>query len=102
MNMNAQVQAAYASDRRLVILRLLRQTGEGINTTVLTKGLQAIGHGYADRSMVIDDVRWLEQRGLVGTEELKSDLHMVTITGEGERVAEGKRRVAGIDRPSEA
>ncbi len=100
MNMNANVQAAFASDRRLVVLRILRETGEAISTIVLTKAVQALGHGYADRDMTADDARWLEQRGLVETRELAGTTRMVSITGEGERVATGDKRVEGVDRPS--
>lgn len=100
MSMNAQVQETFARDRRLVILRLLRETGEAVSTIVLTKAVQAIGHGYADRSMIGDDARWLEQRGLVDTRELSGDTRMVSVTAEGERVATGDKRVEGVDRPS--
>lgn len=101
MSKSAAVAATFAADRRLVILRLLMETGAGINTSALEKAVYQF-HRTVDRDMIRDDARWLSGRGLVELEELTADLWVVSITTKGERVARGEIRVEGVDRPTRA
>lgn len=100
MSANEKVQAVYAADRRLTVLRLLDQCGGKANTSVIEKGLNAFGHPGITREVVNTDARWLAAGGMIKTEELLSDLLVVTLTDRGERVARGEERVQGVARPS--
>lgn len=95
----SKVNEVINADRRLVILRLLAEYKGSLNSSALEAGLREY-HGYIDRAMVRDDLKWLELRGLVTTEELGRDVLDVDVTAEGERVAEGRARVEGVARPS--
>ncbi len=88
-----------AEDRRLVILRLLHeQGGYALNDSVLHSALEAMGHQVA-RSIVRDDVGWLEERQLVTTELISGRVLVATLTERGGDVAAGRSRVEGVKRP---
>lgn len=100
MTANDKVREALDADRRLLILRLLKEYGDGLNTSTLETAVFAWGHRSADRHVILRDVRWLEQAGTVRLDTLKPDLYMVTITTQGEQVQAGDRHIPGIARPS--
>ncbi len=95
-----QVQAVVTADRRLVILRVLVEYRGALNSPTLESAVRAMGHRYIDRALIIDDIRWLELRGLMTVETLRPDVLDVTLTPKGERAAAGGEWVEGIARPS--
>lgn len=101
MSAEDNVRAEFDGDRRLVILRLLREYGAPLNSRTIEKGLRAWGHGYADLALINDDVRWLGMRRLIKYEELTGKLLMVTLREDGDLVATGKKWVEGVARPGE-
>ena len=98
--MSDKVREAINADRRLVILRLLVEYRGALNSSTLENGVRAWDHHYVDRDMITGDCRWLEQRGLVVVEELRSDVLDVAITPKGERAAKGEEWVDGVARPA--
>ena len=86
------------ADRRLVILRCLREdSGYNLNESVLQAMLEALGHNVS-RDRVRTDLGWLAEQGLVTIEAVVS-VQVVTITDRGIDVATGKAIVPGIKRP---
>ena len=86
-------------DRRLVILRLLRQTdGYAANESLIKSGLAALGHKVS-RDLVKTELGWLEEQGLL-TIETVSDIMVATLTHRGADVAAGLSNVEGVKRPS--
>lgn len=85
-------------DRRLVILRFLAEDQDNkLNTSILQEALDQVGHGVS-RDCTETDCAWLAEQGLVTT-ELVGPVTVVTLTGRGQDVAEGKATVPGVKRP---
>lgn len=84
-------------DRRLVILRSLIDCNGEANESILQDCLDAYGHNVS-RDLVRGLIDWLTEQGLV-TVECLSGFYVVTLTGRGEDVAEGRARVSGVKRP---
>jgi len=98
--MSDKAREAINADRRLVILRLLVEYRGALNSNTLENGVRAWNHRYVDRDLITGDCRWLEARGLVAVEELRSDVLDVAITPKGERAAKGEEWVDGVARPA--
>lgn len=83
-----------AEDRRLVILRSLSEMpGYQLNEDVLQKGLIHFGHNVS-RDLVRADVGYLEEHRLVRVQKLvpqSGELWLVTLTSDGEDVAQGRQ-----------
>lgn len=83
-----------AEDRRLVILRTLSEIpGYKLNEDVLRQAVVAIGHPEATKDFIRQDVRFLEEHGLVRREDLSLPsgvLWLVTLTSAGNDVAHGR------------
>lgn len=99
MSQNANVQARINEDRRLVILRLLVDYRGALNSSTLESAVRAWGHKYIDRSMIADDLKWLEMRECVSLEDLGSQVTEVNLGPRGERVAIGEEWLTGVARP---
>ncbi|WPM85244.1 ArsR family transcriptional regulator [Apirhabdus apintestini] len=84
-------------DRRLVILRSLLDCNNEANESILQDCLDAYGHNVS-RDLVRGLIDWLAEQGLVTVESL-SGFYVVTITGRGQDVAEGRAKVSGVKRP---
>ncbi|MEA1062266.1 ArsR family transcriptional regulator [Erwinia sp. HR93] len=84
-------------DRRLVILRSLLDCNNEANESILQDCLDAYGHNIS-RDLVRGLIDWLAEQGLVTVESL-SGFYVVTITGRGQDVAEGRAKVSGVKRP---
>ncbi|QHM71657.1 ArsR family transcriptional regulator [Mixta intestinalis] len=84
-------------DRRLVILRSLMDCNNEANESILQDCLDAYGHNVS-RDLVRGLIDWLAEQGLVTVENL-SGFYVVTITGRGQDVAEGRAKVSGVKRP---
>ena len=88
-------------DRRLVILRLLKEApGYSANGSVLHTALARFGHRVS-RDQVRGDLAWLEEQGLVKSETIDA-LYVATIVQRGLDVAAGDATVPGVKRPSPA
>ncbi len=88
-----------ASDRRLCVLRLLKESGGSLNDSVLHKGLEQLGHRNQARETIRADLRFLVDAGLI-VDEWVSHIQVVTITKRGVEVAEGRITVEGVTQPS--
>lgn len=86
-------------DRRLCILRLLKECGGSANDSILHNGLEHLGHRRNPRSLIIEDLRFLVANGMI-KEEWFSDVMVCTITLRGVEVAEGRIIAEGVKRPS--
>lgn len=87
-----------AQDRRLVILRFLNEDQDRkLNTSILQDALDRIGHGCS-RDCVETECAWLAEQGLVTVEKV-GPVNVVTLTGRGQDVAEGRATVPGVKRP---
>ena len=84
-------------DRRLVILRSLLDCNHEANESILHDCLDAYGH-CVSRDVVRGLIDWLAEQQLVTIEILRG-FYVVTITGRGQDVAEGRSRVSGVKRP---
>ncbi|EAS1999549.1 VpaChn25_0724 family phage protein [Salmonella enterica] len=84
-------------DRRLVILRSLLDCNNEANESILQDCLDAYGHNVS-RDVVRGQIDWLAEQNLVTIENL-SGFYVVTITGRGQDVAEGRAKVSGVKRP---
>lgn len=87
------------ADRRLCILRLLKEAGGRANDSILRAGLEALGHVKLSREKVREDIRFLIGGGLL-VDEFIGEIQVVDITRRGVEVAEGRVVAEGIKRPS--
>ncbi|OCQ50965.1 hypothetical protein Ppb6_04063 [Photorhabdus australis subsp. thailandensis] len=85
------------ADQRLVLLRSLTECGGDANESVLQTCLDAYGHRVS-RDVVKSHCHWLAEQGLVSVNDVAGCLVM-TITGRGTDVAEGRSTVPGVKRP---
>lgn len=84
--------------RRLAILQLLQRDPDySINDDLIRRLLATQGHGVSI-AVVRADLAWLEQLGLVSTNELPG-CTVVLLRNEGVDVATGVSVVPGIARP---
>ncbi|EAP4905470.1 ArsR family transcriptional regulator [Salmonella enterica] len=84
-------------DRRLVILRSLLDCNNEANESIIQDCLDAYGHNVS-RDVVRGQIDWLAEQNLVTVENL-SGFYVVTLTGRGQDVAEGRAKVSGVKRP---
>ena len=84
-------------DQRLVILRSLIDCNLEANESILQDCLDAYGHNIS-RDLVRGHIDWLREQRLVTVEDLRG-FYVVTITGRGQDIAEGRSRVSGVKRP---
>lgn len=88
-----------AQDRRLCVLRLLKESQGSANESVLHMGVEALGHSRQPRTQIREDMRFLEGAGLVVLEYF-ADVAIATITRRGVDVAEGRIEVEGVKKPA--
>ena len=88
-----------SSDRRLVVLRILEQTGDTLNESVLQTVLEQFGHRVS-RDVVRAELAWLTEQGLVTSETVGGRIIVVTLTERGADVARGRAKHPGVKRPS--
>lgn len=84
-------------DRRLVILRSLIDCNNEANESILQDCLDAYGHNVS-RDTVKVLIDWLAEQNLVTVQNLRG-FYVVTITGRGQDVAEGRAKASGVKRP---
>ena len=85
-------------DRRLVLLRLLAESGDyRANLFLLQTASAGFGHSVSmDRLHA--DVDWLEEQSLVKTDGV-GGVCIVTLTQRGLDVAQGRAHCTGVKRP---
>lgn len=85
-------------DQRLVILRLLNEMpGYKANSSVLTVGLDRLGHSPS-RDQVKTELHWLAEQGLLEIEDVGAVL-VATLTERGADAACGRAVVPGVKKP---
>lgn len=100
--MNAgSFREALAEDRRCAILRLLVEAEGEANESVLRSALAMLGHSRElTKDNVRNDLRFLEERGLVTLNWYEDKVVVAKISRRGVECAEGKVRVEGVKKPS--
>lgn len=86
-------------DRRLCILRLLKEAGGSANDSVLHAALEQLGHVRQPRAVIRADLAFLVGAGLL-TEDFYGSVQVVKITKRGVEAAEGRIAVEGVNPPS--
>lgn len=87
-------------DRRLVILKLLRQTGGSGNDSVLLEGVRFVGHGGVTRDDIRADMEFLKARGAVTVEYFNETVMVARITERGIDCAAGRVEIEGVKKPT--
>ena len=85
-------------DRRLLVLQALSAAGGyALHERVIQQTIEASSAAVSgDRLRT--DLDWLEEQGLIGIE--RGDPWLTKITRRGDDVANGRARVAGVQRPA--
>lgn len=90
-----------AEDRRLVILRFLKDVGGHANESVIETALKQFGHKVGvTRDVVRDDLRFLAGADCAVTEMVAGQVMVASITRRGVSAAEGHIQVEGVKSPS--
>lgn len=84
-------------DRRLVILRSLKDVGGNSNDSLITKFLDKYNH-KCSRDEVRGELLWLADYKLVKLDQVGETM-IATITRTGSEVAEGRKIVPGVAQP---
>ena len=92
--------ALLAEDRRLVILRALKEDHDySVNDYVLKRALASLGHDVS-RDMLRGDLTWLKDQQLIRLREMDDGaIWIATVTEDGVDVA-GGRPHPGVARPA--
>lgn len=90
------IAKAQMEDRRLMVLQVLEETGSS-NDSVLESVLSVVGH-LVTRDMLLTELAWLEEQGLVTTTVVSPKLTVASITERGVDVALGRARQPGVKR----
>ena len=83
--------------RRSILQTLTAASDYQLNDEIIFLALQDIGH-RCSREQAAADLAFLAQRGLVKIAK-SPQLVVVTLTGKGEDVAEGRQLAEGVERP---
>ncbi len=93
------IKKALQADRRLVILRLLKESGGSANARVIQIGLKAWLHKVS-LDVIVNDLNFMADYELIRIEATpKPQYSGATITSKGKEVAEGLRKIDGIAEP---
>jgi hypothetical protein len=86
------------ADRRLVILRLLGESGGyTANEYLIQAALDGFGHNIG-RDLLHTELAWLAEQGLLSVAEV-GGVQVATLSARGSDVAEGRALVPGVKRP---
>lgn len=89
-----------AADRRLVILRFLKDIGGTANQSVVLTAVERFGHRRGvTRDTIREDFKFLSDHGCIAIEWV-SDVAVAAITRRGVHVASGDEEVEGVKKPS--
>ncbi len=94
-----RIKEAIKHDRRLVILKLLQESGGTANSRVIQIGLKSWLHPV-NLDVIIADIEFLADVDLVKIAVTpKKEYNGATITSKGKEVIEGLRKVQGVASP---
>lgn len=85
-----------ATERRLAILRLIREGGGSANESSLYSAAIAIGYPLTTKDDIRADIDLLSKRSCVTKEMFRGKLLVATLTEIGRNVADGKLAVEGV------
>ena len=85
-----------AAERRLAILRLIRDGGGSANANSLYNAALAIGYPLTTRDDIHTDLDVLGERGCVTKDLFQGKIVVASLTDLGRDVADGKREVEGV------
>lgn len=89
-----------AADRRLALLRLVKEAGGSANESVLETGLRMLGHAAGlTREVVRADMKLLGDAGCLDIEFFLDKVMVGRLTRRGHDVTMGSIEVAGVKRP---
>lgn len=92
-------EAHLAEDRRLVILRLLKETTDySLNDRMVQIGLKAVGHNVS-LTTVRSDFEWLRQAQAVTVRCDIADVHVAALSQLGIDHVERTAIIPGVKRP---
>jgi hypothetical protein len=97
-----QTNDIYLKNRRLAALKaLLDAPGYEMNASVLQSILRNLTGFRMTRDMVLNELLWLGEQGLVHVKQASDDMPVtiVKLTERGMYVALGEVRAEGVDRP---
>lgn len=97
--MSRSLRDVIRADLRLVMLRLLTESGSPLNSSILRKGVAAVGNP-ATSDQCRAELRWLADQGLIDLEDLGGDLLIAHLLERGEEVATGAAIYEGVARPA--
>lgn len=91
---------ALIEDQRLFVLRLLAELpGYSSNVSALQSALAMSAGHHLSRDAALALIDWLQEIGLVTTEQLDPSIRVVKLTSRGSDVAAGTASVSGVKRP---
>jgi len=97
--MSKSLEQTFTEDRRLVVLRILLQSGGyAANEYMLKTMLPQLGH-HVSSDRVHTDLAWLEEQQLLRIATV-ADVRIATLTERGQDVATGVATVPGVKRPT--
>lgn len=85
-----------AAERRLAILRLIRDGGGSANRNSLYNAAIAIGYPLTTRDDILADIDLLGERGCVTRDMYLGKILVAILTDLGRDVADGKREVEDV------
>lgn len=85
-----------AAERRLAILRLIRDGGGSANERSLYNAAVAIGYPLTTRDDIRSDLELLSRRSCIVKEMFRGQFLVVKLTEVGRNVADGKLAVEGV------
>lgn len=87
-------------DLRLSILRLMApQEGYALNEFVIASGLKRLAH-LVSRDRLRTELAWLEEQGLLTSEEVMGGVRVARLTDRGLAVSQGVAVTPGVKRPA--
>lgn len=98
MSTKKTLEQAFTEDRRLVILRLLLESGGyTANEYMIKTMLPQLGH-HVSSDRVQTDLAWLQEQQLLHVSDV-AGVCIATLTDRGQDVANGAATVPGVKRP---
>ncbi|MBM3617511.1 MAG: ArsR family transcriptional regulator [Alphaproteobacteria bacterium] len=88
-----------AANRRITVLRLLKDVGGSANDSIIQQTLEQFGFSRVSSDTIAEDLAFLEKAELVVLETVGT-VTVAKIRRRGVEVAEGRVTVEGVQKPS--